>query len=250
MADAVIQFDTKDIFGLTSSNFNAGDASLTDAKEEKMALDARGDIACADATGDIQEWSQSFTYCGDDFASDIGDYLAEFGLAVNGDEGDQLITAITLTMNSADYATVEITGHNHTSNAHEIDAFNRVADFSGLLPASWNGFGIVDILGASTPATATPSSLSYSFTFETHADTDKPDGTHFSGQSSTPKCDISAEYSGSIAGVDVETTLNAAYTPLVFNVTDSPVAYAQTEAETSGFSAFTYAASASQTVTP
>ena len=226
MADPSVVIEADNPFGL-SANFKPQSGTLTVTKEEKLAKDEFGNGSCTQTTGDMTEVSQSYKYCGSDFMTDIGTHLTEFGNA-DGTPA-QVITSLAISMTAADYATIDVTGHNHTTNSHVAGLTLGYSDVSGALPdgigesfEAWNGFGVPDF-ELTVGADAAPTGATITFTMD-HKDTEDEEGNHFVGKNISPKAELSMDFSG----IPTSNTLSAIETDLSAPV-DAPTWNALTD---------------------
>lgn len=218
MADAIVTIEADNPFGL-SANFQPQSGTLTVTKEEKLAKDEFGNGSCTQTTGDMVEVSQSYKYCGSAFISDLGENLTEFGNL----SGTYVVTSLAISMTAADYATIDVTGHNHTTNSHVAGLTLGYSDVSGALPdgvgesfENWNGFGVPDF-ELTVGADAAPTGSTITFTMD-HKDAEDEQGNHFTGKNISPKAELSMDFSG----IPTSNTLSAIETDLSAPV-DAPV---------------------------
>jgi len=226
MADAVVDLQATNIFGL-NANFNTSGSTTTPTKTRTEVLDESGNVACARLVGDIEEVTQSgIMYCGTDFVGDLATFLTTFGDVQN----DWLVTAINISMTAGAPATMDITGHNHVTNAHVTGVSIGQADVSDFLPhevteafAAWDGNNVPDF-GITLGTTATPSSATVGFAMN-HVDTPDTNGDHFVGKNTTPRCTLSMDFSGiptsstaAALEVDLKANTNNMLDPLVMPV--------------------------------
>lgn len=229
MADAVIDLQATNLFGLHAS-FNTQNSSIDQGSENPSTNDESGNVSCQRIIGLINNLSQSATYCGSDFVADFGTFLTQFGNVQNG----ALVTQITINMTAGDYATVEITGHQHVVNPHVAGLAVGYADVSDFLPHDpvgeafdgWDGFGVPDF-GVTVGADASPSSATVTFTMN-HVDTNDENGDHLVGKNITPRCELSMDFEGTPTSntsaaikTDLESNSEGMLLPLVDSVTQS-----------------------------
>lgn len=241
MADPSVDILASDLFAM-HANFNPQPNTTTVALDEKTTLDAYGNGACSRTTGDITEVTQSFTYCGSDFMTDIGTFLTEFGNVQN----SQVITSLAINMTAADYATVDITGHNHTTNAHAAGLAIGHADVSGALPdgvgeafENWDGFGVPDF-EVGVGSNSTPASATITFTMN-HVDEYDEAGDHFVGKNITPRSELTMDFTGiptSNTPASLEVVLSAPTGAPDWYVTSTDSNESNEEFDTFAFSAY------------
>jgi hypothetical protein len=196
MADAVIDLVASNLFGLNAA-FKTQSSSTGKKTVNASNRDEVGNVSCQRNVGEQTDYTQSAVYCGADFIGNLGTLLTQFGNVQN----SKIVTGLTVNMTAGQYATVEVTGHNHTENAHAAGLSIGYADVSDFLPhetgeafKNWDGFGVPDF-GVTTGANATPSSASVSFSMN-HIDTDDENGDHFTGKNITPRCELKMDFEG------------------------------------------------------
>lgn len=229
MSDAVVDYQATNLHSL-HANFKTQTSTTTEGSETPNVKDEKGNVACESNIIDMTSYTQNAQYCGSDFMADFVDtsaapvsFLENFGCTFN----SKLVDSISIGMSTAGPCTVDISSHNHDTNAHDggatptgatrADALALgIADVSDFLPhevaeafAGWDGFGIPDFgIDMGTPATASPSNATVTFSFESHPDTNREDGKHLVGKNLTPKCELSMDFSG-IPTSSTKTLLNA-----------------------------------------
>ena len=217
MAVAVVNYEATNIFGL-HANFNTAGSTTGTPLTNHQALDELGNVACQKNIADIIPYTQSgITYCGSDLVGDLGTFLTQFGDVQN----SILLTGLTINFTGAGgYATLDLVGHQHASNPHVAGLTVGYSDVSDFLPhevgeafVAWDGTGIPDFgIDLGTPATASPSGGSVSFSFSTHDDKMDTDGSHLVGKNITPICELSLDFEGIPADntvADIQTALRA-----------------------------------------
>ena len=204
MADASIDLQATNLFGL-SANFNTQSSTTTVGTQNVATNDESGNVACQQNITEQTDYTQTATYCGTDFITDIGTFLTEFGNVQN---SLGVITQLTINMTAGDYATIEITGHNHEINPHVAGLDIGYADVSDFLPHwegvsppttgesfyQWDGFGVPDF-GVDTGANSSPSSATVTFSMN-HVDTEDEGGDHLVGKNITPRCELTLDFEG------------------------------------------------------
>ena len=178
MADASIDLQATNLFGL-SANFNTTSSTTSEPSTNPLVTDEVGNVECERIITDMTNYTQSATYCGSDFVGDFGTFLTQFGDA----QDSKVVTSITINMSAGEYATIDIEGHNHASNAHVAGLDLGYADVSDFLPHeateafnAWDGFGVPDF-GVTLGSDASPSSATATFTMN-HVDQTDEDGQH------------------------------------------------------------------------
>ncbi len=244
MADATVALEASNLFGL-HTNFQTQSSTTSATTTEVNTLDEFGNVECEQQIGGITEYTQSATYCGSDFVSDFGTFLTTFGDVQN----SKLVSGITLNMNAGEYATIEITGHNHDSNAHSSGASVGRSDVSDFLPHEateafngWDGFGVPDF-GITVGSNSSPSSATVTFSLN-HVEADDEAGDHLVGKSITHRCELAMSFEGTPTSstaaaleTDFGANTNDMLSPTVDNIdtADSNSAF-----DTFGFSAHAY----------
>ena len=222
MADATIDMAGSNLFSLAAA-FTTQSSTTSHTTTEVTTLDATGNVECEQSIGGTTTYTQSAQYCGSDFVGDLGTMLTTFGEVAN----SKLVTGLTINMSAGQYATIEVTGHNHDANAHATQG--RYADVSNFLPhetdeafAAWDGFGVPD-WDITVGDNASPSSATVTFSI-THTDVDDEAGDHLVGISITPKCELSMQFEGtptSTTAAALETNFDAATNDVLSAQVDS-----------------------------
>lgn len=113
---------------------------------------------------------------------------SEIGKIVNG----LVLTSINIQTTADDYATMTLTGHNHTTNAHaDTRPLKSVAH--GISLAS--GFGCTDFLGGTAGDNASPVSSGINITTD-HRDEDAGSGNHLIGDNFDPRMEGNTDWVG------------------------------------------------------
>ena len=200
MADATNNMEASTLFG-AGANFNPQSSSSSVGVQPANIMDATGNIQCETMVNEMTTYNNSLAYCNATPA--IGADLAT--LATNfGDVHDsKKVDTLSINFEKGQYATVDITGHNHTANAHVAGLPMGYADVSASIPGS-AGFGCPDF-GLALGANATPISATLSFS-NNHIDREGADGNHWQGKNTTPR----AELSLTVEGLPTTTTIAAA----------------------------------------
>ena len=208
MADATVALEATNLFSL-SANFNTSASSTSEGSTAVNVMDEVGNVECETIITDITNYTQSASYCGSDFVTDMGTFLTQFGDAQN----SKVVTGLTINMTAGGYVTIDITGHNHAENAHEAGLSLGYADVSDFLPhevgeafESWNGFGVPDF-GVTTGSDTSASSATVTFAMN-HVDQTDENGDHLVGKNITPRCELSMDFVG-IPTSNTKTLLNA-----------------------------------------
>lgn len=216
MADAVIDLQASNIFGL-NANFNTTSSTTGTATSNVAINDELGNVACQRNISDMISHSQSATYCGSDFVTDLGTFLTQFGTV----QSSKIVTGLSIGMSAEGYATIEVSGHQHPDNAHVAGLSIGYADVSDFLPhaigeafVSWDGFGVPDF-GVTVGANSSPASASVNFTMN-HIDENDEQGDHLVGKNITPRCELSMDF----VGLPTSVTISAIQTDLRANEGD------------------------------
>jgi len=209
MADASVALEASNLFSL-SANFNTTASTTSEGSTAVNVMDEVGNVACETIITDITNYTQSASYCGSDFMTDIGTFLTEFGNAQN----SKVVTGLSINMTAGGYVTTDITGHNHAENAHVAGLTLGYADVSDFLPhevgeafASWDGFGIPADYDITTGTDSSASSASVTFAMN-HVDQIDETGDHLVGKNITPRCELSMDFVG-IPTSNTQALLNA-----------------------------------------
>jgi hypothetical protein len=138
-----------------------------------------------------------------------------------------VVTGLNINMSAGQYATIEVTGHNHFQNEHIPGYAIGYADVSNFLPheateafAGWDGFGVPKF-GITTGTNSSPSSASVSFSMN-HIDVDDEAGEHLAGKNITPRCELKMDFEGTptsntaaLLEADFDANTNDMLAPLV-----------------------------------
>ena len=224
MADATVDLGATNHFGLPSG-FNTQSSSTSVKSNNVQALDEVGDVACQRNVGEQTDYSQSASYCGSDFVGALAAFLTEFGNF----QTVGVVTGLTITMSAGNYVTVDVSGHNHTKNAHEAGITLGYADFSDFFPhevgepfAAWDGFGVPDF-GVTLGVNASPASATVTLSM-THVDTNDENGDHLVGKNITPRAELSMSFEGlptSQTAAALETDFGAMTSAMLVPLVDS-----------------------------
>lgn len=239
MADASIDLQATNVFNV-GANFNTTSSGTNVVETNVQIMDEVGNVECQRNLTDITNYTQSLTYCGSDFIADFVDtsgtpvpFLENFGCTFN----SKIVTGITISMTAGEYATVEITGHQHDTNAHDGGATPTgatraqalalgIADVSDFLPHEvaeafngWDGFGVPDF-GMTLGSDSALSSATATFSMN-HIDQIDNTGSHVVGKNITPRCELSGEFIGvptsnttALLEADFAANTNSMLTPL------------------------------------
>jgi len=193
MADATVGWEPSDLFGV-NADFNEQSSSSITTHESAMARDKDGNVECeASGLNTTTEHQVSYHYCATspDILAAFGAFLTAFGQI----ESSKVITQITVNFSAGEYATVDITGHNHAENAHTSQDSADMTSGSGDLIPSSAGFGVPTWAGMTLGANSTPVTATLTCTIE-HLDRIDEAGNHFVGRNLTPKAELTLEFIG------------------------------------------------------
>ena len=188
-----IGFQASDLFA-APANFHPQSSSSILNETIATMLDDEGNQQCS--TGGLNsttEYTNDFSYCNatPDIATDLNTLLTEFGNVFDSKKQ----TGMTVGFNAGEYATVSITGHQHTENAHNTGTTEGMADVSaGGIPAG-AGFGVPTFAGQVDGADASPVSATVTYGFN-HVDREGEDGNHFVGKNITCRAELTVEWVG------------------------------------------------------
>ena len=204
MSDKSVDIGGSDLFLLGAAQFNAQTSSSPHGRDASGMLDEAGNNECETMVNNRTDYSANYAYCNatPNIKTDLGAILTAFASVVS----EKLITAINMQFAFGEYATLDITGHNHDDNEHTA-ALCGIADVSGAVPAS-AGFGVPDF-GLTLGDNSTPISASISFSLN-HIDAQDADGEHWVGTNTTFRAELSLELLGiptSITVSQIETDL-------------------------------------------
>ena len=191
MADASINLQASNLFSLNAA-FKTQSSGTNEVTTNVTVIDETGNVSCERNLEDITNYSQSAGYCGSDFVGNFGTFLTTFGEIQN----SKAVTGITINMTAGEYCTVDIEGHNHGAKEHAsvFDNANMSVYFvAGAGFTTWDGFGVPDFgvtLGAASPSSATVT-LSLN-----HIDQIDEAGAHLVGTNTTPRFELSMDFSG------------------------------------------------------
>jgi len=244
MADATVALEATNLFSL-SANFNTSASSTSEGSTAVNVMDEVGNVACETIITDITNYTQSASYCGSDFMTDIGTFLTKFGDVQN----SKVVTGLTINMTAGGYVTIDITGHNHAENAHAAGLTLGYADVSDFLPheateafISWDGFGIPADYDITVGANSSSSSASVTFAMN-HVDQTDENGDHLVGKNITPRCELSMDFVG-IPTSSTDTLLNADFAAATNDMLDAVTDSVDSSDSNSDFDTFSFAAHA------
>lgn len=204
MADKSVDLGGSNLFGL-GANFHAQSSESPHQRDASNILDASGNVECETMINNRTEYTNNFAYCNatPDIKTDLATILTTFGAVAD----SKLQTATTINFSAGEYATVDITGHNHDNNAHSASVAG-VADVSAAVPAG-AGFGVPDF-GLTVGADSTPISASIAFSLN-HIDENDANGEHWVGKNTTVRAELNLELLGlptsqTVAAIETDLT--------------------------------------------
>lgn len=203
MADKSVNIGASNLFG-AGANFFAQTSESPHQRDSASILSASGDTACETMVNNMTNYSGNYAYCNATPAigADLGTLLSAFGSVAD----SKLVTALNINFTAGQYATIDITGHNHDNNPHTLSV-SGVSDVSSAVPAG-AGFGVPSY-GLTVGADSTPISSSLSFSLN-HIDENDADGEHWVGTNTTFRAELSLELLGlptSVTVAAIETDL-------------------------------------------
>jgi len=189
MADKVVDLGGSNLFGL-SANFHAQSSESPHSRSMANMLDGAGNVQCETGVDNLTNYSNSFAYCNatPNIKTDLGTLLTKWGAVAD----SKAPTSMTINFSAGEYATVDISGHNHDNNAHAWTTTDY-ADVSGSVPAS-AGFG-VPTFGLVVGDNATPISASLAYSMN-HIDEPDANGEHWVGKNTTFRVELNLETLG------------------------------------------------------
>jgi len=190
-AEGTVAIEATDLFSL-GGNFNPVSSSTRTALDRAMIMDAVGNQQCETMINSRSEVTVSYAYCNasPDIKTDLALFATKFGDVQN----SYIITQLVINYTAGGYATVDITGHQHTDATHAAGLGVGYADVSAAIPTT-SGFGAPLVPGVTLGSNATTASVSITFSMN-HVDLLAADGTHFVGKNITPTADISVAFEG------------------------------------------------------
>jgi hypothetical protein len=180
MADVAVTYGASAIFGaVTGWKYVGGSSDQTHGIAE--AHDELGNVAAHSQTDEMLPKSANLE-CYDD----TNTVPASIGAILNSID----LTGITINLNYKDKATMSLTGHNHTANAHA--SLNLAAHGMSVTTA----FGANDVLGGTAGDVATVESASINITCEHMDEPDEGGVDHFAGQNFNGKVQVTQTWIG------------------------------------------------------
>ena len=203
MAEPTITFGCAESFGdLTGWNEQSSSSSVI--SDRARTLDKDGNQAASTIYNERTEVTTSYEA---NATASVSILPASIGDLVN----SLIVTGIDVTTSATAFATLSLTGHNHTDNAHTSSpALNKAAHAI----TDTVGFGAVDFLGGTAGANADIESSTLSISCE-HSDVEAKDGKHLVGENYDGKIVATTVWNG------VPTTASAAGWDKVSTVTET-----------------------------
>lgn len=180
MADKAVTYGASAIFGaITGWKYVGGSSDQNHGIAE--AHDELGNVAAHSQIDEILPRSASL-----ECVDDTNTVPATIGAIVNSID----LTGITINLRNKDKATMSLTGHNHTANAHS--SLNCLAHGMSVSSA----FGAEDVLGGTPGTTATVESATINITCEHMDEPDEGGKDHFAGQNYNGKVQVTQTWIG------------------------------------------------------
>lgn len=194
-AEPSIGWAPSDLFA-AHSDLHEQTSSSVETSETVIMRDALGNVECEKlGLNTITEYSNSYGYCAGspDIESALGTLLTTFGAVFSA----KLPLQIVVNFASGEWATVDVTGHQHAENLHmagATDTVNLTTGSGDLIPSS-SGFGVPTWPGMTLGSDCAAVAATLTCTME-HVDTQDGAGDHFVGKNMTPKAELSLEFIG------------------------------------------------------
>ncbi len=192
MAQApAVTWQASDLFGAGVTLLEQRSSSIT-VLEPSNILDADGNMQCETMVNSRVDHSCDYDYCNGtpDIKTDLGTLLSTFGAVADG----KVPTQMVVNFEAGQYASVSITGHNHTANPHTVTDWAIFSADPVTIPAS-AGFGVPTFTGWVTGDNSTPIRATVTYSCN-HIDRPGYDGNQFTGVNRTFRCEIEIESIG------------------------------------------------------
>ena len=190
-----VGFEASDLWA-AGANFHENSSSSILNETNAGMQDKSGNRECT-TTGlnTVTEYSNDYGYCNatPDIKTDLSTLATKFGDVADSKKP----VSLTINYTAGEYATVNITGHQHAENPHAAGFAEGYADVSAAIPAS-SGFGVPTWTGQSTGSDCEFNSATLSFTCN-HVDREGAAGDHFVGKSITFRAELTIEATGTPA---------------------------------------------------
>jgi len=170
------------------ANFAVQTSNNNDTKDVYRAFNGDGDEGCVTTFNNRNEYTASYVHCGSDLDTDLGTLLTAFG----GQHNSIQVTDVSISFSADSHATIDVTGHQHDSNAHSSDIGQ--ANLVSVIPDGFGGVG-VPAFWSNADANSTPVSATLNLTLE-HFDQIGADGEHFAGANTRIRAELSVTYAG------------------------------------------------------
>jgi hypothetical protein len=185
MADATITFGASQVFG-DLSGWSEQNTSLNKTSQRASVLGLTGNEVAGKLYDEKTEASASYQANVDGSAPSLP---ANIGALLN---SAYILTGISVSTNWNAHVSMDLTGHNHTDNAHAASpALNSVAHSITLT----DGFGSTDFLGGTAGDNASVESSTIEITCQ-HEDKNQGDGKHLVGENYNPMITTTVTWTG------------------------------------------------------
>jgi len=182
MADKVISYGASEGFGAFAGWESHGTEDATNLTRA-IATDDKGDEVASDLHDERREVSGNYE-CNNDtntIPADIGDLVNSL-----------ILTSLNISTAEGRAATMALTGHNHTNNAHaDLPALRKAAHAITLAKC----FGATDFMGGTAGDNASCIEGSVNITCE-HVDQNDGDGDHLVGENYGAKIEARSVWAG------------------------------------------------------
>ena len=181
MSEPTITFGAAEGFGALEG-WSAQSNDSTDQYQRASVLDKNGNEAASKLHSRMQEVSTPYAAQAEAAPS----LPATLGTLV----GTMILTSISVSTTADGFASMTLSGHNHTTNAHAA-LLNSVAH--GITLTS--GFGVTDFLGGTAGDNASCISSSITISCQ-HRDEDSGSGDHLVGENYNAMMEATSEWIG------------------------------------------------------
>lgn len=199
MADASVNLQANDLFNLGSS-FEAQSSSTVVQDTVSRIRDSQGGFITVanngvNNTNTVTRYTANYVYSGTDLD---GDFTAKVGQVVN----SIMVDSITVTMEAEQPVKIDMTGHNHSANAHIaattglFDGFNcNLTNLAGAAVTGWDCPALSSTIGIDSGSDSAITKIVLAYTAE-HEDLVDKDGDHHVGTTFGGICNISLSFVG------------------------------------------------------
>ena len=184
MAEPTITFGADQSFG-TLTNWNEQSSNSSVVSDRARVLSKDGDQSASKTYNERREVTTSYEAGA---ATGCSILPAQIGALTNG----LIVTGIDVTTSATAFATLSLTGHNHSDNAHAVSQALESVEH-GISESL--GFGAVDFLGGTAGANADVESSTISISCE-HTDVESKTGNHLVGANYDPKVSATTVWNG------------------------------------------------------